>query len=188
MTTQLPSQTKAKGARACGLIIIIIINIKCHYSCLGFISMKLSKRRNLVFNCVSADRIKMLHPDELIRVREKNPGKYSGVHAERWALSVEQSTNCLEKLYLCADINLMLTSSQNRRATPAKGASEIYLADFPSVALDETAQNSCTCCESCWCCCICKMRRGYKIKFQLLTNIYVLPDKSGIKTFPQSAK
>lgn len=27
------------------------------------------------------------------------------------------------------------------------------------------------------------MRQGYKIKFQLLTNIYALPDKSGIKTF-----
>lgn len=81
------------AACACGLIIIIIINIKCHYSCFGFISMKLSKRRNLLFNCESAVRcspfmirpMKMRRPDELIRVRlllrllssRGNPGKYS---------------------------------------------------------------------------------------------------------------
>jgi len=66
----------------------------------------------------------------------------------------------------------MLTSIQNRRATPGKRCKWNLFGWF---SLRRTWRNSCSC--------NCEKRQGYKIKFQLLTNIYVLPDKSGIKTF-----
>lgn len=41
----------------------------------------------------------------------------------------------------------------------------------------------------CLCVCVCEATwRWYKIKFQLLTNIYALPDKSGIKLWRRAAQ